>query len=112
MNLLRAAALAAIMGAVVGCGSDPKTADSVDDPCGPADDVERGAVTAGEAVKTGATTAVEGTKAVGKTVGGWVDGGSDEAKKDWAEGKAETRATANQGAAETETAATTKPCNR
>ncbi|MEJ7735275.1 MAG: hypothetical protein WKG00_39580 [Polyangiaceae bacterium] len=112
MNLLRAAALAAIMGTVVGCGSDPKTADSVDDPCGPADDVERGAVTAGEGVKTGVTTAVEGTKAVGKTVGGYVDGGSDEAKKEWAEGKADTRATANEGSSDTKTAANTKPCNR
>lgn len=112
MNLLRAAAAAAFLVAVVGCGSDPKTADSVDDPCGPADDVERGAVTGVEGAKTGVTTAGEGVKAVGKTVGGFVDGGSDEASRKWQEGKADTRATANAGASDTESAANTKPCNR
>ena len=61
---------------VAGCDREAQTADDADDPCGPADDVERGALTTGAAAKAGAKTAAEGVKTVGKSVGGFFDGGS------------------------------------
>ncbi|MEQ9319821.1 MAG: hypothetical protein RIF41_11730 [Polyangiaceae bacterium] len=46
-------------------------------------------------------------------MGGWFEGGRDEAKKEWEEGKQKTRQTANQGAANTEAAAKADPpCDR
>ena len=77
---------------------------------GPKGDIAMGARTAGEAVKTGATTAVEGVKATGAAVGGWVEGGSDEAKEKWKEGKQDTKATANEGAADVDREASVPTC--
>jgi hypothetical protein len=62
--------------------------------------VEKGAKTGVAGVKTGATTSVEGVKAVGKTVGGFVEGGTDKAREQWQEGKAETNRAAHEGADE------------
>ncbi len=77
---------------------------------GPKDDVAMGARTAGEAVKTGVTTGVEGVKAAGSAVGGFVEGGSDEAKKEWKEGKQETKATAREGSADVDREASVPNC--
>lgn len=96
---------------LVGCGSDPKTAADADNRCGPGDDVERAAVTAGEGAKTGGETAVAGVKQVGKSIGGFVEGGSEGAEEGWNEGKAETKQAARKGAGDTRTAANTRPCN-
>ena len=60
-----------------------------------------GAHTGVEGAKTGVKTGVEGVKTFGKAVGGFVEGGSDEAKKQWREGKEETKRTAHEGADET-----------
>jgi hypothetical protein len=90
----------------------PRTADQVD-PCGPADDVEQAVDTTGSAAKTGGTTAWEGLKTAGKAVGGLVDGGKHEARKEWEAGKERTRDTARKGADETkETATSPPPCDR
>ena len=78
---------------------------------GPADDVAMGARTAGEAVETGVETGVEGVKTGGKAVGGWVEGGSAGAKKNWNEGKRETKAEAREGAAQTKGEANVPPCD-
>ena len=43
---------------------------------------------------------VEGVKTVGKAVGGFVEGGSDGAQREWNQGKAETKHIAHQGADE------------
>ena len=80
------------------------------DPCGPADDLEQGAQTAGASAEVGGRTAVEGVKTFGKAVGGWFEGGSGEAKEKWDEGKEKTRETARVGAAKVGTAASTRPC--
>jgi hypothetical protein len=58
---------------------------------------EVGAKTGVAGAKTGATTAVEGVKAFGGAVGGFVEGGSDEAGARWQEGKANTRRAAQAG---------------
>ena len=50
--------------------------------------------------KTGVTTGVEGVKAVGKAVGGFVEGGSEGAQREWKQGKTETKRTAHEGADE------------
>jgi hypothetical protein len=60
-----------------------------------------GAKTGVAGAKTGVKTGVEGAKTFGKAVGGLVEGGSDEAKRKWAEGKDETKRTAHEGADET-----------
>lgn len=73
-------------------------------------DIVMGARTAGEAVKTGAETGVEGVKTAGKAVGGWVEGGSSEAKEKWNEGKQETKATAHEGAADVDREASVPAC--
>ena len=73
-------------------------------------DIVTGARTAGEAVKTGAETGVEGVKAAGKTVGGWVEGGSPEAKEKWNEGKQDTKETAHAGAADVDREASVPTC--
>jgi hypothetical protein len=97
---------------LVGCGDsqDPNTAADADDPCGPKADVEYAGHTAGSAVKTGGETAVEGAKTVGKTVGGWFEGGHTEAKQKWTEGAAETKGTAKKGSADTKSTAKSHPC--
>lgn len=104
------------------CGaSDPKPAEAPPaaaqpepaasaDPCGPGDDVEQGARTVGAGAEAGGRTAVEGVKTFGGAVGGWLEGGSDEAKKEWEAGKEKTRATAKRGAGKVNSAATTRPC--
>jgi hypothetical protein len=102
--------------ALLGCGgSQPEPAQPAPvaaepDPCGPGDDVEQGAKTAGASAELGGRTAVEGVKTAGKTVGGFVEGGSDEAKEKWNEGKEDTRETARSGAKKVQTASTTRPC--
>jgi hypothetical protein len=93
----------------LGC-SEPNTAADADDPCGPEDDVEHAAQTAGQAAKTGGTTAWEGIKTAGKSVGGLFDGGSSEAKREWNEGKERTAETANEGATATRETAHSHPC--
>ncbi|HEY4117901.1 MAG TPA: hypothetical protein VGM56_08600 [Byssovorax sp.] len=82
-------------------------------PCrrGPKDDVAMAGRTTGEAVKTGAETGVEGVKTAGKAVKGFVEGGAPEAKAEWSEGKQDTRAVANEGAAETREDASLPPCD-
>jgi hypothetical protein len=60
-----------------------------------------GASTGVAGAKTGVKTGIEGVKTFGKAVGGLVEGGSDEAKRKWDEGKAETKRTAHEGADET-----------
>jgi hypothetical protein len=74
--------------------SDPPTKTAVS--C-----TKMGANTGVAGAKTGVTTGVEGVKTFGKAVGGFVEGGSEEAKKKWQEGKAETKRTAHEGADET-----------
>ncbi|MBW2527997.1 MAG: hypothetical protein JRI23_27700 [Deltaproteobacteria bacterium] len=104
--------LAAALLALCACkeGSEPNTADDVDDPCGPKADLERAGKTTGEAAKTGATTAVEGVKTFGKSVGGFFSGGADEAEEEWKEGSKKTKQTAREGADDTEAAARDDRC--
>ena len=54
------------------------------------DDVEMGAKTGVAGAKTGVTTAGEGLKTFGSSAAGLVEGGSDEAKQRWKEGKKDT----------------------
>jgi hypothetical protein len=62
-------------------------------------------------VETGAQTGVEGVKAAGRAVGGWVEGGSKEAKEEWKKGKEDTKAEAREGAAEVDREASVPVCN-
>jgi len=75
------------------------------------DDVNHGLKTGVSGAKTGVTTAGEGVKAFGSSAAGLVEGGSDEAKKRWREGKKETKATAKEGAQETKKEAQTPKCS-
>lgn len=99
------ATVVAGLGILIGCAATP--------PCrqGAKGDVVLAARTTGEAVETGAKTGVEGVKTAGRTVGGWVEGGSKEAKEKWNEGKQDTKETAHEGAAETRREATVPTCN-
>jgi hypothetical protein len=72
--------------------------------------VNKGARTGVSGAKTGVLTGVEGVKAAGGAVGGFVEGGSDEASRRWQEGKAETKRTAHEGKAETKGEANTPEC--
>lgn len=85
----------ASLGLSFGCGAAA--------PCrrGPADDVVMAARTGGKAVETGVKTGVEGVKAGGRAVGGFATDGSSGAKTEWKQGKADTKAEAREGAAET-----------
>ena len=56
-----------------------------------------GAKTGVAGAKTGIVTGVEGVKAVGKTVGGFVEGGSGQARREWQQGKADTKRAAHAG---------------
>jgi hypothetical protein len=85
--LLVAAALASA------CGSDSKPPAKTAGRC-----VEMGAKVGVAGAKTGVTTGVEGVKTFGKAVGGFVEGGSDGAQREWKQGKAETKRTAHEGA--------------
>lgn len=78
-----------------GCGSSHAPARSAGN-C-----VKKGARTAVAGAKTGVKTGVEGVKTAGKAVGGLVEGGPDEAREKWQEGKADTKRTAHEGADET-----------
>jgi hypothetical protein len=69
-----------------------------------------GAKTGVAGAKTGVKTGVEGVKAVGKTVGGFVEGGSDEARREWQAGKADTRSTAHSGRDEVKQEARAPDC--
>jgi hypothetical protein len=69
-----------------------------------------GAKTGVAGAKTGVVTGVEGVKAVGKTVGGFVEGGSDEARREWQQGKDETRRAAHSGAGEVKEEAHAPDC--
>ena len=62
--------------------------------------VEKGAKTGFAGAKTGVVTGVEGVKAAGKAVGGFVVGGSDLASREWKQGNNETRRAARSGSAE------------
>ena len=62
--------------------------------------VEKGAKTGVAGAKTGVVTGVEGVKTFGKAVGGFVEGGSEGARREWNEGKADTKKAARQGAAD------------
>ena len=79
-------------------------------PCGPEGDVKKGARTGVEGAKTGVATGVEGVKAFGNATAGFVEGGSDEAKERWKDGKQQTKATANEGSAATKSEAQSSPC--
>jgi hypothetical protein len=59
-----------------------------------------GAKTGVAGAKTGVLTGVEGVKAAGKTVGGFVEGGSDQARREWQQGKSDTKRVAHEGAGE------------
>jgi len=94
-----------------GCSDnpEPQTADDYD-PCSAGPRIEHGAQTAGEAAKTGATTAWEGMKTFGKSVGGFVKGGTQQAAEEWDEGKDKTKKKARKGADQTEATANQNPC--
>jgi hypothetical protein len=77
------------------CGSDSKPPAKTAGRC-----VEMGAKVGVAGAKTGVITGVEGVKTVGKAVGGWVEGGSEGAQREWKQGKAETKRTAHEGADE------------
>lgn len=90
--------------ALSGCRSNkapPRTA---------GDCAKMGARTGVAGAKTGAKTGVEGVKAAGSAVGGWFEGGSDEAGRRWRAGKANTKRTANQGADETSRESRSSDC--
>lgn len=72
--------------------------------------VEKGARTGVAGAKTGVITGVEGVKTFGKAVGGFVEGGSDQARREWQQGKQETRSVARGGAQETRGAARSGDC--
>jgi hypothetical protein len=69
-----------------------------------------GAKTGVAGAKTGVTTGVEAVKAAGRTVGGFVEGGSDKAEREWQEGKAETKRTAHEGRDEVKREANAPDC--
>ena len=77
------------------CGSDTKPAAKTAGRC-----AEMGAKVGVAGAKTGVTTGVEGVKQFGRAVGGLVESGSDGAEREWNQGKAETKRTAKEGAAE------------
>jgi len=64
---------------------------------GPGDDVKMAGRTAGQGVEAGAETGVAGVKQTGRAVGGWLEGGSDEANRQWEKGKIETKQEAAEG---------------
>ena len=105
-------AISVLLLCVGACGSsgEAKSPDSKQCRESAGDDVKMGARTGVEGVKTGVKTGVEGVKTFGSAVGGWVEGGSDEARREWNEGKRETKKTANEGAAETDKAASVPEC--
>ena len=101
MCVLAAASLA--LGAL-GCAASPECRQ------GPKDDVAMAGRTAGDAVKTGAQTGVEGVRTAGKTVKGAWEGGAPGAAAEWNEGKQETKDTARGDAAQTRVDAELPAC--
>ncbi len=81
--------------ALAACGSDSKPAAKTAGNC-----AEMGAKVGLAGAKTGVTTGIEGVKTFGKAVGGFVEGGSEGADREWKQGKVETKRTAHQGADE------------
>jgi hypothetical protein len=77
------------------CGSDSKPPAKTAGRC-----AEMGAKVGVAGAKTGVTTGVEGVKTFGKAVGGFVEGGSEGAQREWKQGKADTKRTAHEGADE------------
>jgi hypothetical protein len=101
---MRSFVVAVLTSILLSCGSNNEPAKSA------VNCTNKGANTGVAGAKTGVTTGVAGVKQVGKAVGGFVEGGSDEAKKQWQEGKAETKRTAHEGADETKSASKTPDC--
>lgn len=77
---------------------------------GVGDDVHMAGRTAGSAIKTGATTAVDGVKQAGSSAVTLVTGGTKEASERWHEKGNETKSTARTGGAETSREASLPPC--
>ncbi len=92
---------------VLACGPSGKSASS---PCGPKDDLKKAGRTGAEGAKTGVTTGVEGVKTFGSATAGLFEGGSDEAKRRWREGKEKTKDTAHEGSAATKAEYHAEPC--
>jgi hypothetical protein len=95
--------IAFVLGASACGGSKEPAKNAVD--C-----TKKGVRTGVEGAKTGVKTGVEGVKTFGRGVGGFVEGGSDEAKREWRKGKVETKRTAREGAAETNREANAPEC--
>jgi hypothetical protein len=98
----------AVLG-VVACGSDSKPPAKTAGRC-----AEMAAKVGFAGAKTGVTTGVEGVKTAGKAVGGFVEGGSQGAQREWQQGKAETKRIAHDGADEVKRASspsTAAPCD-
>lgn len=97
---------------VVGCKNDKPASAPAETQCreDAADDVAMAGRTGVSGAKTGVTTGVEGVKTFGSSAAGLVEGGSDEAKRRWADGKKDTKATAHEGAQETKREAHTPKC--
>jgi hypothetical protein len=55
-------------------------------------------------------TGVEGVKAAGKAVGGFVEGGSEQASREWKQGKNDTRRSARSGSEEVRSEARAPSC--
>lgn len=117
-SFARAARVALAAGPLValvlaaGCGGSKGSGEAASPgrPCTAKDDVKHAGRTGLEGAKTGVTTAGEGLKTFGKATAGLVEGGSDEASSKWKEGKADTKATAKDGAAKTRDEAHASPC--
>jgi hypothetical protein len=92
---------------LLACGGSEKKASS---PCGPKEDLEKAGRTGALGAKTGVTTGVEGVKAAGEATAGLFEGGSEEAKRKWREGKEKTKEKASEGAASTRTEYHSDPC--
>jgi hypothetical protein len=106
MKVTRALLLATLMSALAAasCHSSSPPARSAGN-C-----AEVGAKTGVAGAKTGVKTGAEGVKTFGRAVGGFVEGGSDEARREWQEGKKETKRTAHEGADETKRASGAPDC--
>ena len=110
-SLVRFLALGLFL-ALSACGSSDKPASSPH-PCGKGakHKIKKGARVAGAGAKAGAKTAAEGVKTFGRATGGLFRGGSDEAKKEWKKGAAETDKTATDEAENVDAEASTDDCD-
>jgi len=93
MGGMKTIAVCLLAACTAACGSSQSQCKT-----GAAGKAEKGVKTGAEGAKAGVKTGVEGVKTFGSSVGGLFSGGSDEAKKNWKEGKAKTKQTANEGA--------------